>query len=488
MGTYSKYKYVNTVFGGDDGIVVPNGSTAQRPTSPVTGTVRYNSDIGLIENFNSNGWASIDVPPIVQSISGTVNENTSSTITITGQNFKSGASITIEGAAVSGASRGLTTTFVNTTTLTANTNASSVTFVGGASFDIRVVNPSGLAGVLSPAGVIDRDPVWSTGAGSLGTISDEFANYSPAFTVSASDPDGGAVTYALSSGSLPAGMSLNTSNGQISGNPSNVSSGTTSSFTLTATSNSQTTARTFSITVNPAADGTSAARAASSANAIKSLTGTTSNGTYWINLPNVGAQQVFCLMENGYNNGGWHLALKSDTGTTFSWGSGYWTGNNTLNTGDINLNNSNAKFDVFNQFVGNDIMARWPDIGQGGCDSHGGNWIWRENGRIGSRSLLSFFQNVSNVNPFGPFSFCGMNGGLWSAQGGMQWYGYNYTINSGNAMRWGFAWNNEGDHGSNDTESGIGSNRAGFSAGDRIYCCNTTTGINRNARIEIYIR
>ena len=283
-------------------------------------------------------------------------------------------------------------------------------------------------------------------------------------------------------------MSLNTSNGQITGNPTNVGSSTTSSFTLTATSNTQATARTFSITVNPAADGTSAARAASSATAIKSLTGTTTNGTYWINLPTVGAQQVFCLMDNGYNNGGWHLALKSDTGTTFSWGSGYWTGNNTLNTGDINLNNSNAKFDVFNYFAGNDIMARWPDIGQGGCDSYGGAWIWRDNGRIGSRSLLSFFQNTSNLSITAPTSFCGFNSGLWSTQDGMRWYGYNYSINSGNAMRWGFAWNNEGDHGSNDTEGGIGSNRAGFSAGDRIYCCNTSTGINRNARIEIYIR
>jgi hypothetical protein len=78
MGIYSKYKYVNTVFGGDDGAVVPNGSTAQRASSPVVGTIRYNSDFGLIENFNSNGWASIDVPPIVQNISGTINENTTS--------------------------------------------------------------------------------------------------------------------------------------------------------------------------------------------------------------------------------------------------------------------------------------------------------------------------------------------------------------------------------------------------------------------------
>ena len=54
MGIYSKYRFVNTVFGGDDGITVPTGGTAARPTSPVVGTVRYNTDLGLLENYNSN--------------------------------------------------------------------------------------------------------------------------------------------------------------------------------------------------------------------------------------------------------------------------------------------------------------------------------------------------------------------------------------------------------------------------------------------------
>jgi hypothetical protein len=47
-----------------------------------------------------------------------------------------------------------------------------------------------------------------------------------------------------------------------------------------------------------------------------------------------------------------------------------------------------------------------------------------------------------------------------------------------------------GDQGSNDVSGGIGM-RSGFvnhSAGDRINCCEKTTGINRSARVEIYIR
>jgi hypothetical protein len=251
MGVYSKYRKVNTVFGGDDGIVVPNGTTAQRPSVPVTGTLRYNTTIGLLENFNANGWAAIDVPPIVTNVAGTINENTSSTITITGNNFKAGCIISIEGPAVSNLSRTLTTTFVSTTQLTANTNASSVTFVGGAAFDVKVTNPSGLAGSLTNAGLIDRDPVWSTGAGSLGTVTNANRS-STSFTLSASDPDGGTVTYTLVSGALPPGGSL-TTGGVINGPFNGVGSATTSTFTIRATSSvgGQLADRTFSITINP---------------------------------------------------------------------------------------------------------------------------------------------------------------------------------------------------------------------------------------------
>ena len=66
--------------------------------------------------------------------------------------------------------------------------------------------------------------------------------------------------------------------------------------------------------------------------------------------------------------------------------------------------------------------------------------------------------------------------------------------------RWGFGWNENGEGlypggssgaaGSNDVSGGIGldSNAGNISAGDRINCCNDTTGINRQARVEIYVR
>lgn len=247
MGNYSKYKYVNTAFGGTGGLVVPNGTTAQRDSGVAVGTLRYNTDLGLIEQYNALGWQSVDAPPTVTNISGTINENTNSTITITGSNFKTGAIVRVEGAAVSGIPRALSTTFVSTTQLTAATNAAAVNYVGGANFDISVGNPSGLGGTLSNAGTIDRDPVWSTAAGTYSVFD---GSRGTPITFAAADPDGGTITYSVLSGSLPAGATLNTTTGVISGF-SAVASDTSSPFTLRATSSvgSQTADRPFTILV-----------------------------------------------------------------------------------------------------------------------------------------------------------------------------------------------------------------------------------------------
>ena len=238
----------NTVFTGTDGIIVPIGATGDRTGTDV-GKLRYNSTTGLAEFYTANGWIPIDSPPAVTTLSGIINENTDSTITINGTGFKSGAVVSILGAGVGGIPRTLSTTFVNATQVTAATNATAVNYVGGGSFDVQVTNTSGLAGVLSGAATIDRDPLWSTGAGSLGTVTDATRS-SASFSLSASDPDGQTITYSVVSGSLPTGASLSSSTGAITGPFTAVSTNTTSSFTVRAAANGQNVDRAFSITVN----------------------------------------------------------------------------------------------------------------------------------------------------------------------------------------------------------------------------------------------
>jgi hypothetical protein len=233
MGNYSQYKNVNTVFGGTYGITVPSGQQAERASVTTVGTLRYNTDLGLIEQYNALGWQSVDAPPTISSISGVINQNTTSTITVTGSNFKTGGVIYITGAAVSGVERAMSTTFINSSSVTFSTNATSVNFVGGAAFGLKLLNPSGLSGILDPAGTIDRDPVWSTAAGTYTVYDGARSTY---LTFTAADPDGaGTITYSLASGSLPGGATLNASTGAIG--PFNaVASDTSYPITLRATS------------------------------------------------------------------------------------------------------------------------------------------------------------------------------------------------------------------------------------------------------------
>lgn len=268
-------------------------------------------------------------------------------------------------------------------------------------------------------------------------------------------------------------------------------------------------------------DGSSSAAAATSAAAIKTLTGTNTDGVYWIDLPTVGPTQIYCIMDSAYDGGGWMMILKATTGTTFNYSANYWTTNNTLNPTDTTVNNADAKFNTFNYFLGKDFMARWPDIttGTGGSITGRGMWTWLQNDYHTSRTTpLNFFSNRTTMknyttssesgsgNFFGAAkSYSGWASGTFSSQNAINYYGFNYENNTywGTAakVRWGFGWNENGEGnfpggsaggyaGSNDVSGGIGmdSSFGSFSAGDKVNCCQDSTGINRSARVEMYVR
>ncbi len=142
------------------------------------------------------------------------------------------------------------------------------------------------------------------------------------------------VTYAVTSGTLPTGMSLNTSTGVISGTPStsgyNVS-GVTSAITVTATNTTTNTTRAqaFNI-VRRWKDGSASTYAATSAQSIKDLTSTTTDGDYW--MQPTGCPRPFlchCLMS--IESGGWQLVLRLRTDITTN---GYGFGRSQPFTGE----------------------------------------------------------------------------------------------------------------------------------------------------------
>jgi hypothetical protein len=152
---------------------------------------------------------------------------------------------------------------------------------------------------------------------------------------------GETVTYSLTSGSLPAGLTLSSS-GLISGTVPTVgypSAPVVSTPTITATdSRTLSTPQIFNIT-RRWNDGSTALLAAPNAQAIKAMTGTTSNAAYWIDTGS-GAVQTFCLMSTAT---GYMLAAKiaSTSASATDWGffGSNWTRTSTLNEAAI-ANNS----------------------------------------------------------------------------------------------------------------------------------------------------
>jgi hypothetical protein len=232
---------------------IPFGNNAGRPANPNSGQPYFNGETARLELFTANNsWENIvQEVPSVTSITGNYSEAADSgTITLYGTNFTSGAtayaigSNSVQVAATS-------TTFNSLVQLTA-------TFTGLSSdyepYDIKVVNPSNLFGILPDALFVNDTLTWTTSAGSLGTF-DELVSMS--VSAVATDPDS-TLTYSLASGStLPSGLTLNSSTGLISGTLPDIATDTTYTFTINASDGVNTAVpRTFSITSQPASPAT----------------------------------------------------------------------------------------------------------------------------------------------------------------------------------------------------------------------------------------
>ena len=115
---------------------------------------------------------------------------------------------------------------------------------------LRIENNDGLAVRSGSALLTVSDlPAWTTSSGSLGTVAN---GGTINFTVAATN----ATSFAIQSGSLPGGGSLNTSTGAITGTESGSTATTTYSFTIRATdAEGQTADRAFTITISHGASG-----------------------------------------------------------------------------------------------------------------------------------------------------------------------------------------------------------------------------------------
>ena len=264
---------------GTEGTRIASGTTGQRGSTE--GQIRYNTTTDSLEVRNNSTFLALESALSISSVSPigiTPADNTGggNNITLTGTGFVSGATVKFignDGTEFNASS----VSFTNTTTVVAT--APELT-ASKEPFDVKITNPSGNSAQIDNQIQINTSPVWQTAAGTLATINDNATGTHA--TISATDADGETVTYAESTSVLSgAGLSLNANSGAISGDPTNVDTNTTYTFSVNATDGTDTVNRTFNIVVNKINDGATSARAAASAQAIRDL-GITTAGVYYI--------------------------------------------------------------------------------------------------------------------------------------------------------------------------------------------------------------
>ena len=186
--------------------------------------------------------------PTITGISPTVIDNNAGNIVITGTNFKDSSTppfVDAINASTGAIVTANSVTFTSATSVTAN-----FTLPVDGTYFLRLENNDGIACRSGTALLTVSDaPAWTTAAGNLGTVE---AAGTINFTVAATD----ATTFAVQSGALPGGASLNTSTGAITGTESGSTQTTTYTFTIRATdAQAQTADRQFNIIISHGASG-----------------------------------------------------------------------------------------------------------------------------------------------------------------------------------------------------------------------------------------
>jgi hypothetical protein len=240
--------------------------------------------------------------------------------------------------------------------------------------------------------------------------------------------------------------------------------------------------------------GSSSSCPAQSPQEIVNLYGTSTNGTYWLNV-NGTARETYVILSSGYpDSGGWFLGMKGTrSGTSFTYNSTQWTDQTTTLSPSSLLDDvsTEAKFHAFNHLPVTKLVAVFKDrasnafntngSGDLGTNSFGGH-TWMET--ITASTMFSRFTSQLNLvdasGYSGRFTLTretnSSSGKLvFPYQTGWSRYGFNNT--DAYVYRWGLTFNNEGSNGSNDTGSGIGMST--YSAAAQVsYSDNLTVGPN----------
>jgi hypothetical protein len=215
--------------------------TTQIDDDAVTNAKIANESItinGSAVNLGGSVTIQGETRPTFSSVTPSTIENTQTSVTIAGTNFVTVPLVTAINATTGALIVADEVSFSSSTSIVAKFTIS----VDG-TYKLYIENPDGNAVQSGTVLTVSDAPAWTTSAGSLGSNA---AGSSVSYTVAATN----ATSFAVQSGSLPGGVSLNTSTGAITGTESGATAETTYSFTIRATdAEGQTADRAFSITI-----------------------------------------------------------------------------------------------------------------------------------------------------------------------------------------------------------------------------------------------
>lgn len=177
---------------GSQYVRLPRGGTSDRPVPAQAGYLRFNTDIASLEYYDGISWTSLLGAPNVLSISPQyVAADVSATITVTGTNFRSGASVALIGQDSTVYTSGISTSFISPTSLSTFIPISVTELSNNDPFSVRVTNPDAQVGTLDNALFLNLRPYFTTSqAPALYSLVDACStNIGGALDISALDPD-----------------------------------------------------------------------------------------------------------------------------------------------------------------------------------------------------------------------------------------------------------------------------------------------------------
>ena len=291
---------------GTTGILVSDTGSGSGDRVNEKGRLRFNDTSDLLEYYNGNDWKSIDAPP---SITGfTLNDVGGSAVTSVNIDNEASGTSTIEVLGSLFDTTNGTITFVGTaenispvSTTRNSANKFTITItnsdfdISNSPYTIKLTNGSGLsAEVVAAISADQTTPTFTNAADTTFTLFDSTRDAG----IAAADLCGasGASSFAVTTGSLPSGLSMTSSTGAITGTANAVGSDTTSTFTVTATGDDATATRQFKITVKA-----------------PSITQITSTGAGNFSVP-TGVSSLNIMMVAGGGSGGTSLGSGAGAG------------------------------------------------------------------------------------------------------------------------------------------------------------------------------